>query len=140
MSTHLEAVEESITTAGSILDGRHTALLVLIRTLARQMDAAGPDPSTRLSAAYLSTLKDLGRLMAAPPAQATKPRNGLAAVRAIREAAEGAKVTPKPRNGLASVRGVRESGPTPEEAAKPRTAKARTPRVTKAKPTPRKRA
>lgn len=73
MGKHLDAVEATITAAGSILNGRHTALLELVRTLAGQMDAAGADPSTRLSAAYLSTLKDLGRVMAtAAPAKGGK--------------------------------------------------------------------
>ncbi|MDQ0633346.1 hypothetical protein QFZ40_001255 [Arthrobacter pascens] len=75
MSKHLDAVEATITAAGSILNGRHTALVELVRTLAGQMDAAGADPSTRLSAAYLSTLKDLGRVMAT--ATPTKGSNSL---------------------------------------------------------------
>ncbi|MBT2566570.1 hypothetical protein J7I84_08700 [Arthrobacter sp. ISL-85] len=83
MDAHLAAVEASITAAADALNGRHAALLQLVRTLARQMDAAGADPSTRLSAAYLSALKDLGRVIAASPAKATQPRNGLAAARAI---------------------------------------------------------
>lgn len=84
MTTHLEAVEATITAAGTIMDGRHTALIQLVRTLAGQMDAAGADPSTRLSAAYLSTLKDLGRVMAvrAPG----KPGNSLDELRQRREA------------------------------------------------------
>lgn len=42
-------------------DGRYAATVELARTLARQMDAAMPEPSTRLSAAYLSVLKDLAK-------------------------------------------------------------------------------
>lgn len=84
MGTHLEAVEVSVTAAGSALDGRHAALLQLVRTLARQMDSAGGEPSTRLSAAYLSVLKDIGRAVAAVPVPAEQPGNGLAAVRGIR--------------------------------------------------------
>lgn len=47
-------------------DDRYAATIELARTLARQMDDAMPEPSTRLSAAYLSVLKDL--LKAVPPA------------------------------------------------------------------------
>ena len=47
-------------------DGRYAATVQLARTLARQMDDALPEPSTRLSAAYLSVLKDL--LKAVPAA------------------------------------------------------------------------
>lgn len=53
MTTYLEAVEATITAACTILNGRHTALLQLVRPLVGQMDVA-----------YLSTLKDLGRVMA----------------------------------------------------------------------------
>lgn len=42
-------------------DGRYAATVELARTLARQMDDAMPEPSTRLSAAYLSVLKDLAK-------------------------------------------------------------------------------
>lgn len=42
-------------------DGRYAATIELARTLARQMDDAMPEPSTRLSAAYLSVLKDLAK-------------------------------------------------------------------------------
>jgi hypothetical protein len=46
------------------------------------MDAAGMEPSTRLTAAYLSALKDLNRAINATPAQ-TGP-NKLEAMRALR--------------------------------------------------------
>lgn len=64
---HMEAVTAAITE--SRLDERpaHAPLLELCRTLAGQMDAAGPDPSTRLTAAYLSALKDLRRATEALP-------------------------------------------------------------------------
>lgn len=65
MGKHQDAVEATITAAAGAIDGRHTALVELVRTLAGQMDQAGADPSTRLSAAYLSTLKDLGRVTVA---------------------------------------------------------------------------
>lgn len=41
----------------------HKPLMELCRTLAAQMDHAGPDASTRLTAAYLSALKDLNRIL-----------------------------------------------------------------------------
>lgn len=84
MSTHLEAVEATICAASTVLGGRQAALLQLVRTLAQQMDTAGPDPSTRLSAAYLSALKDLGRVLATGPEPTAKPRSALAAVRSMR--------------------------------------------------------
>lgn len=92
MGNHLDAVEATITAAGNVLDGRHTALLELVRTLAGQMDTAGADPSTRLSTAYLSTLKDLGRVTATPaPARKTK---GLAELRQRRETPTTQRASP----------------------------------------------
>ncbi len=62
MRVHRDAVERSIAT-GALTDA-HAALLELVRTLADQVDAAGPDgPSSRLAAAYLSALKDLTRAL-----------------------------------------------------------------------------
>ncbi len=64
MSTHRDAVERSIATGNRALTGAHAALLELVRTLADQVDAAGPEgPSSRLAAAYLSALKDLARAL-----------------------------------------------------------------------------
>lgn len=61
-------MERTITAGAGILTDRHAALLALCRELAGQMDDAGYEagPSTRLSAAYLSALKDLGRALAVP--------------------------------------------------------------------------
>jgi hypothetical protein len=63
MSTHSQAVDKAIAAGTGTLTDAHAPLLELCRTLARQMDATD-DPSTRLTAAYLSALKDLGRLLA----------------------------------------------------------------------------
>ena len=71
MDTHLEALERTVVAGAGLLTDRHAALLALCRALAGQMDSAAYDddggPSTRLSAAYLSALKDLGRALAVPP-------------------------------------------------------------------------
>lgn len=58
---HLAAARSAVKDAG--LDGvpRHAPLVELCYTLAGQMDSAGGEPSTRLTAAYLSALKDLRR-------------------------------------------------------------------------------
>lgn len=62
VSTHGEALEETL--ASVHLGPQHAALAELCRTLAAQMDAAGDEPSTRLTAAYLSALKDVARVKA----------------------------------------------------------------------------
>lgn len=76
-------------------DLRHesaAALVQLGQILADQMDAAGSEPSTRLSAAYLSVLVNLRRLS---PVQvrAAKPASRLARIKQdaarAREAADG---------------------------------------------------
>ncbi len=56
------ALETNLAASAQVLDDRHAAHTELCRLLADQMDSAGPNPSTRLSAAYLSGLKDLARL------------------------------------------------------------------------------
>lgn len=64
---HRKAIDAAVKITG--LDGmpEHEPLLELCRTLAGQMDAAGNEPSTRLTAAYLSALKDLRRAAAELP-------------------------------------------------------------------------
>lgn len=58
-----QAVEAAINAAQGNLSPVNGPLLELVRVLAVQMDAAGEDgPSTRLSAAYLSALKDFNRV------------------------------------------------------------------------------
>jgi hypothetical protein len=72
MDTQREALERTIKAGAGILSDKHAALVALCRELAGQMDDAGYDvgPSTRLSAAYLSALKDLGRALAVPVVKA----------------------------------------------------------------------
>lgn len=68
----------------SLQDPEYSALVTLAKTLARQMDDAGGDPSTRLSAAYLSVQKDVLRVKAAEasrPSRDTGKRAKLAALR-----------------------------------------------------------
>ena len=67
MDTQRESLERSIAAGAGVLTDKHAALLALCRELAGQMDEAAYEagPSTRLSAAYLSALKDLGRALAA---------------------------------------------------------------------------
>lgn len=57
--SHSAALETTLTAAN--LGPRYAALIALCRLTAKQMDAAGDSPSNRLSAVYLSTLKDLSR-------------------------------------------------------------------------------
>ena len=59
--THIRAVNKTINALGLDRDERYSANVEIARTLARQMDDAAPEPSTRLVAAYLSALKDLQR-------------------------------------------------------------------------------
>lgn len=63
-----KALERTIAAGAAVLTDRHAALLALCRELAGQMDDTASDtgPSTRLIAAYLSALKDLGRALAVP--------------------------------------------------------------------------
>lgn len=59
--THIRAVNRTINALRLDKDDRYSALVETARTLARQMDKAGAEPSTRLVAACLSSLKDLNR-------------------------------------------------------------------------------
>ncbi len=82
MARHEAAVEAAIKAAGNRLSDCDRPLIELCRVLAAQMDDAGTNPSTRLTAAYLSGLKDLRRALVtgADPATAN---NRLAQLRAI---------------------------------------------------------
>ena len=98
MGRHSEAVEATLAAAGDAITGKHQALCELVRTLAEQCDASGPEgPGTRLAGTYLTAVRTLSAALAAAPAQATKPRNGLAAVRGIRDGAAKPR-TRKPRS------------------------------------------
>jgi hypothetical protein len=61
---HTEAVRAAVKAGEGTLSPVHEPLVALVTVLAEQMDAAGGEASTRLSAAYLSALKDLGRALA----------------------------------------------------------------------------
>ncbi len=79
---HAEAVEAAVADTRVGTMPAHAPLIELCRTLAAQMDAAGAEPSTRLTAAYLSALKDLRRALLELPAE--RPRGKLAELRAMR--------------------------------------------------------
>ena len=78
------AIEAAIAAAGARLGPTDQPLIELLRILADQVDAAAPDPSTRLSAAYLSALKDFKRALDTRPTAAPSPVGSrLAQLRAI---------------------------------------------------------
>lgn len=85
MGTHSAALGAAFKGAGLRLKATDKPLMELCRTLAAQMDEAGPEPSTRLTAAYLSALKDLRRAVAESTARQVKPGK-LAEMRALRSA------------------------------------------------------
>lgn len=89
MDAQREALERTIAAGANVLTDRHAALLALCRELAAQMDGDTPDsgPSTRLVAAYLSALKDLGRALNGKEEVRTSGK--LAELRGIRGAASG---------------------------------------------------
>lgn len=77
-SVNITAVEKAITGAGTGIPAAYGPLVELVRALARQMDESGADgPSARLSAAYLSALKDFGKVAVAAHAAAEKPVDAL---------------------------------------------------------------
>lgn len=65
--THRGALAATVKASVELQRPEHAALVMLARTLARQADAAGADPSIRLSAAHLSCLKDVQRVTSAAP-------------------------------------------------------------------------
>ena len=83
MGRHEKAMNAAIKAAGNKLGPTETPLVELAKVLARQMDAAGPDPSTRLSGSYFSCLKDIRRVLADTPVAATPANSRLAQLRAI---------------------------------------------------------
>lgn len=72
--THIRAVNRTINALGLDRNERYSANVEIARTLARQMDDAAPEPSTRLVAAYLSALKDLQRSRPIDPMQSVQKR------------------------------------------------------------------
>lgn len=61
-----DALEETLSSDARLKAKRHAALVSLCRVLADQIDAAGAQVSSRLTAAYLSALKDLDKALGAP--------------------------------------------------------------------------
>lgn len=59
------ALEATIGAAPVLAEDEHAATVQLARTLADLVDGAGTEVSSRLSAAYLSALKDVGRAVKA---------------------------------------------------------------------------
>ena len=88
---HEKAIEAAITITRLGTMDEHGPLLELCRTLAGQMDAAGSEPSTRLTAAYLSALKDLRRASAEMPPR--REPGKLAELRELRARPELTKKT-----------------------------------------------
>lgn len=82
-----EALEDAIAAAGDKIKPEHSAIVALCRLLAGQMDRAVADsedgPSSRLSAAYLSALINLNRVIAAGEKGAARAPGKLAQLRAI---------------------------------------------------------
>lgn len=72
--------------AAAALGDRHAALVQLCRSLAVQLDTAGESASTRLTAAYLSALKDVDKAAVpdAPPAPTGKLTDLIAATQRAR--------------------------------------------------------
>lgn len=66
---HRDAIEAAVVDGRLDKHPQHLPLIELCRVLADQMDAAGAEPSTRLTAAYLSALKDLRRAVLSVPAR-----------------------------------------------------------------------
>ncbi len=82
--THIRAMNRALTAAAPALTAADEPLCETLRALARQMDDAGRNPSTRLTMAYLAAQRDLARLLAAERRPARGP-NRLAQLRAERE-------------------------------------------------------
>lgn len=68
--SHVE--ELNVALSALRLGGPHAAPIELCRVTARQMDAAEDAPTNRLSAVYLSCLKDLSRAATGTPNSAGK--------------------------------------------------------------------
>lgn len=97
---HKDAIEAAIAANQLGTMPEHSPLIELCRTMSAQMDAAGADPSTRLTAAYLSALKDMRRAIAELPPQ--REPGKLAELRAVRGRSEPTKKGPSSRLRRAS--------------------------------------
>lgn len=89
---HIEAFNKAVEESRIDHARGYAPLIELCRTLAGQMDAAGTDPSTRLTAAYLSALKDFRRAVVALPHIRSNPSK-LDEMRALREVPRPSKKT-----------------------------------------------
>ena len=83
---HIRALNRTIAAAGAALTPRDDALIETLRTLARQMDDAGGNPGTRLTACYLSAQRDLARAMTAARGRQPAGPSQLQLLRAERDA------------------------------------------------------
>lgn len=81
--TASSALERVIAASRTLQAPASAAVVQLARLMASQVDAAGPAASTRLTAAYLSALKDLRRLSVGGDTAAAKPASRLAFMQAI---------------------------------------------------------
>lgn len=82
---HAASLASQIRETPELQGKQHAALVRLALTLARQMDTAGAEPSTRLSATYLSVLKDISRIAAGSKSRTVdggRKRSALARMRA----------------------------------------------------------
>jgi hypothetical protein len=91
---HAEAIEDAITDRRLSTAPQFAPLLELCRTLAAQMDTAGAEPSTRLTAAYLSALKDLRKAALEVPVRVEA--NALTRLRRLRDMPAPTKKTRRP--------------------------------------------
>lgn len=91
---HAEAIEAAITECRLSTTPQFAPLLELCRTLAAQMDTAGAEASTRLTAAYLSALKDLRRAVLEVPVPVEA--NALTRLRRLRDMPAPTKKTRRP--------------------------------------------
>ena len=79
------ALDQMVKASPDLQHASASALVQLGRLLADQMDRAGAEPSTRLSASYLSVLVNLRRI--APPAvREEKPAGRLALIKSQAQA------------------------------------------------------
>lgn len=58
------ALETTLTSDKRLAEPKHAALVALCRLLSDQIDGSGAEATNRLTAAYLSALKDVERVMA----------------------------------------------------------------------------
>lgn len=83
--THIRAVNRAVKDAGSKLTSADDPLVETLRVLARQMDASGYDPSTRLTTAYLQAQRELSRRLATTRTARTGGGNPVLGLRAVRD-------------------------------------------------------